>query len=204
MFNLDIIHDVRELVKSCEMCSLYENGRAIPFVGSNPKAIILGEAPGKDEVEQGVPFVGKSGQTLFDTFAEFGFTRNDFIIINTTQCRPIKKTNKGISNGKPSKPQIKCCMPFVTSTIFCSGIDHVIGMGNYPKYWIDLVRGADPKLAGIGKVVGDTIEIDLPLPGYNPITFTYCYHPASIIYDKNKKEKFENTIAEFSSLLIPF
>ena len=50
--------------------------------------MVVGEAPGSYEVEQGKPFVGKSGKLLRSTLKEFGFTKDNSIISNTIPCRP--------------------------------------------------------------------------------------------------------------------
>jgi uracil-DNA glycosylase len=51
--------------------------------------MVVGEAPGSDEIEQGAPFVGKSGRLLRDTMNEFGFRKENTLITNTIPCRPM-------------------------------------------------------------------------------------------------------------------
>jgi DNA polymerase len=50
--------------------------------------VIVGEAPGKDELEQGKPFVGKCGKFLRKTLKEFGIDETNSLITNTIPCRP--------------------------------------------------------------------------------------------------------------------
>ena len=198
MVNIKVVETVNLLIKDCGRCDLRNNGTAIPFIGKNPKAIILGEAPGKDEVVDGVPFVGKSGKYLFEVFNLNGYTRDNFIIINTAQCRPVKKTATGETNGKPTKKHLISCMPFVSTVLFHSGLNHIIGLGNYPKYWIDVYNNNSKcKIGGISSVVGETITITSNLDRNISKSFTYCYHPASVIYDSKKKDKFEEVIKSF-------
>lgn len=198
MVNIDVVETVNYLVGNCKQCDLHKNGTAIPYIGSNPKAIILGEAPGKNEVIDGEPFVGKSGKYLFEVFNKNGFDRSNFIIINTTQCRPVKKTKTGETNGKPSKGQIQTCMPFVYSVLFNSGLYDIIGLGNYPKYWVDAYKWKPKeRIGGIFSIAGTSINIEALHSSGLIKRFTYCYHPASVIYDSKKKSRFEETIKEF-------
>jgi len=195
--NTDVIATTNSFIKECSMCELCANGKALPFVGKSPKFAILGEAPGKDEVDNGTPFVGKSGEYLFKVFGDLGFNRDDFIIVNTTQCRPIKKVKGRVSNGKPNKNSINCCMPFVSSILFGTGVYDVIGLGNYPKYWIGSYSGLNkPTLTGISNVVGDSVVVKSPNTP-SELRFTYCFHPASVIYDSKKKDKFEDVLEQF-------
>lgn len=85
----------------CSVCSV---GKAYDCVvlsdgcKTNPKVLIIGEAPGSDEVDQGKPFVGKSGKLLRSTLNEFGFRKNNSLITNTIPCRP--ENNKFPSDSK--------------------------------------------------------------------------------------------------------
>lgn len=75
----------------CMRCPLATSGRTqVVFGSGNPHGPILfiGEAPGKDEDEQGAPFVGRSGKLLRTIIADAGITTADFFISNTTKCRP--------------------------------------------------------------------------------------------------------------------
>lgn len=79
---------------SCSGCPLYEPpyGKPIGFSypsGSGKSGVMLvGEALGKDEEVEGMPFVGTSGFTLFQELKRIGIEREDFFISNTLRCRP--------------------------------------------------------------------------------------------------------------------
>jgi len=74
------------------------------FGTGNPDAkfMIIGEAPGKDEDEQGVPFVGRSGKFLTKILTSLGIDRKDIFITNSVKCRPPQ-------NRKPTTLESKTC-----------------------------------------------------------------------------------------------
>lgn len=77
--------------KNCTACPLGKLGRLnVVFGSGNPNATLMfvGEGPGKNEDEQGKPFVGKSGALLSRIFQTIGFNREDVYISNIVKCRP--------------------------------------------------------------------------------------------------------------------
>ena len=75
---------------NCRECSLWETRTNVVFgVGSREAEVLfIGEGPGKNEDEQGVPFVGKAGQLLDDMLSIIGLKREDVYIANIVKCRP--------------------------------------------------------------------------------------------------------------------
>ncbi len=86
---------VREKCLGCEKCPLAKSRTNVVFSDGtpNPKLMLIGEAPGFYEDQQGKPFVGKAGQLLDRIFASVGFTRDDIYICNTLKCRPPDNRN---------------------------------------------------------------------------------------------------------------
>lgn len=78
--------------RECPIGPIYDC--VVPSYGNkkNPKVMIIGEAPGREEVQQLQPFVGKSGKLLREVLNKFGFRTENAIISNTIPCRP--KDNK--------------------------------------------------------------------------------------------------------------
>ena len=76
--------------KACRECSLCETRRNVVFgVGSREAEVLfIGEGPGRDEDEQGEPFVGKAGRLLNDMMAIIGLRRESVYIANIVKCRP--------------------------------------------------------------------------------------------------------------------
>ena len=206
MINNMFLDAVLSLVAHCGLCDKVTNGKALPYVGASAKAILFGEAPGKEEATSRTPFVGKSGQLLFKVFNKYGYTREDFVIVNTIQCRPVLTTSKGVRNGKPTKNDMLKCSPFVEAILFGSGLEHIMCLGSYPKQWISIYKG-DSSLdkTPMGRIVGETHVLEVVKPVNkmctSNISVTYNFHPAALLYDKSKISIFENTIKKFINLV---
>ena len=86
---------IRDKCLKCSKCSLAKSRTNVVFSDGtpNPKLMLIGEAPGFYEDQQGKPFVGKAGQLLDRIFASVGFSRKDIYICNTIKCRPPENRN---------------------------------------------------------------------------------------------------------------
>lgn len=94
--DLDTLGD---LARSCTACPELVAARRQVVVGSTPpgaRLLLLGEAPGAQEDESGLPFVGRSGQLLDQLLHEAGGRREDVAVLNTLKCRP--------PGNRPPKP----------------------------------------------------------------------------------------------------
>lgn len=116
------------IVENCEECSLHSNGKAVPYWTNDSKYIIVGEAPGKNEVVNNIPFVGTAGKHLWGIMGEYGFRREDFLVINTCQCRPVIPPDR---NGKPTQKQIDKCQRIVKGYFKVLKPPKIILLGNY-------------------------------------------------------------------------
>lgn len=180
-----MLTDLLTSIAGCNKCSLRPGGLAVPFIGQHPKCILLGEAPGLNEVLQGVPFVGTAGKILMSSFLEFGLTRDDFFIINSANCRPVKVKSGRESNGKPSYGQISVCwaansFPFIKAT----GIKNVMALGSYACF------ASTGRKGKISDSVGDVVQIE-------DIRIHINYHPAATLYDRSKSGIFKENIKIF-------
>ena len=106
----------------CEECPLYDQ----PYVPSagpiNADLVVVGEAPGKQEVDQSQPFVGKSGQFLRDHLNDLGIDPDMVRYTNTVACRPP-------GNRTPTRVEIGNCAPRMLKDINEVGPDHVLALG---------------------------------------------------------------------------
>lgn len=114
-------------IVKCERCSLYSGGRVKPFWSEDSQFAIIGEAPGKNEVLEGSPFVGEAGRHLWKILEEFGFTREQFLIINSANCRPTD----GRKNLKPNEEQLKTCRKWIELYMKVVRPHRVLLLGNY-------------------------------------------------------------------------
>jgi len=104
---------IREDLGDCTRCRLHKQGRKqIVFGVGNPHAEVMfvGEAPGADEDEQGIPFVGRAGQLLTNMIKAMGLKREDVYIANVIKCRPP-------GNRTPERDECDTCSPFLLRQI---------------------------------------------------------------------------------------
>ncbi len=90
------LNEIENACRSCKKCSLCNSRTNIVFGDGvpNEKIMLIGEAPGFNEDQQGKPFVGRSGKLLDDILASVGFFRDKNIYIcNTVKCRPPENRN---------------------------------------------------------------------------------------------------------------
>ncbi len=90
---------------NCQLCPLAVLGRTNVVFGSgnpNAKLLIIGEAPGQNENQQGLPFVGRSGILLDKIFQTIGFKREEIYITNVVKCLPP-------NNRQPKPIEISQC-----------------------------------------------------------------------------------------------
>ena len=92
----------------CTRCKLHKARTKIVFGVGNPKAevVFVGEGPGRDEDEQGEPFVGRAGKLLTQMIEAMGLGREDVYICNVVKCRPPE-------NRLPEREEIATCSPFL-------------------------------------------------------------------------------------------
>ena len=91
MSGLPPVINPEQLGAKCSRCFLYavrQGGPVGPEFSRRAKAALVGEAPGKEEVEMGRPFVGPSGRELTTSLASIGIARDDVTIVNAIACRP--------------------------------------------------------------------------------------------------------------------
>ena len=159
-------------VKTCRKCELSSNGTAIPHWTPDARYVIIGEAPGFNEVRKQTPFVGAAGEILTRELGLAGFKAKDFLIINTVQCRPVS----GNRNAKPNETQINICQNYLRKYIKVVNPEKILCLGNYAKF---LFTG---NLQGIIRARGrfNNYSLDGSDKEY-PVLFTI--HPAYCIYN---------------------
>ena len=113
LFEERIENDTLERIRAdigpnCTRCNLHKARTNIVFGVGNPKAelVFIGEGPGRDEDEQGEPFVGRAGKLLTQMIEAMGLRRTDVYICNVVKCRPPE-------NRLPEKDEIATCSPFL-------------------------------------------------------------------------------------------
>jgi len=118
--------DLAIIATGCTDCGL-AGGRTNVVFGSGSDAadvLIVGEAPGQQEDEQGLPFVGRSGQLLETLLNEIELERGDVYIANVVKCRPP-------GNRDPRPDEIDTCKPYLRRQIELIDPKVVVTLGNF-------------------------------------------------------------------------
>jgi uracil-DNA glycosylase family 4 len=118
---------IREDIGDCTRCKLCGLGRKqIVFGVGNPHAdlMFVGEAPGRDEDIQGIPFVGRAGQKLTQIIEAIGLTREDVYIANVIKCRPPENRN-------PEPDEVEKCEPFLFRQIDSIKPRVIVALGTF-------------------------------------------------------------------------
>ncbi len=171
--NLSDWQQLQARVASCTKCALHESRTQTVFgVGSKDADwLIIGEAPGADEDQQGEPFVGRAGQLLNEMLLAAGFQRSEVYIANILKCRPP-------ANRDPSADEVACCQGY---------LDQQIGLLN-PR----LI------LAVGGVAAHNLLQTDTPVGRLRGVVHTYgerktpvivTYHPAYLLRSPREKRK---------------
>ena len=104
----ETLEQIRADLGDCRRCKLAGGRKTIVFGEGNPHAelVFVGEGPGADEDEQGLPFVGRAGQLLNRMIQMIDMKRQEVYICNVVKCRPP-------GNRTPEKDEIETCSPFL-------------------------------------------------------------------------------------------
>jgi len=104
----ETLEQIRADLGDCRRCKLAGGRKTIVFGEGNPHAelVFVGEGPGADEDEQGLPFVGRAGRLLNRMIQMAGMKREEVYICNIVKCRPP-------GNRTPEKDEIETCSPFL-------------------------------------------------------------------------------------------
>lgn len=159
------------------------------------KLLLIGEAPGKDEIKLGRPFVGKAGKQLDEFLEILELGRDHIYITNAIKYRLSKKdaVTGRVSNRPATKDEItssRCCL-LNEIGIICP--EYIVTLGNVP---LKAVTG-DPKIS-IGSHHGYVSLVEVHGRKYKLFAL---YHPASIIYNRELKDIYVKDILELKRII---
>lgn len=115
----DELQQVATASKRCQACPLWEIGTQTVFgVGTaDARLMFIGEAPGRDEDHQGVPFVGAAGRLFDQALQQAGIKRDAVYITNTVKNRPWVQNGSRQKNRAPKQSEINACRPWLTEEL---------------------------------------------------------------------------------------
>src|SRR3569832_1090041 len=118
------LDELRGILARFEGCALKATASRLVFADGNPQArlMLVGEAPGRDEDIEGLPFVGRSGKLLDRMLAAIGLDRGSVYIANVVPWRPP-------GNRTPTPQETQVCLPFITRQIVLVIFDALVCLG---------------------------------------------------------------------------
>ncbi|MFC1685818.1 uracil-DNA glycosylase [Nanoarchaeota archaeon] len=167
--------DAIKLAKNTQICKDATN-IVVGKGNLGAKILFVGEAPGRNEDLQGLPFVGAAGKNLDKLLAKVGLSLDDIYVTNILKCRPPE-------NRDPNPEEIKAHTPWLIKQIKEMKPEVVCSLGNYATKFF--FAGLNPegmkKQPGITQLHGQVkiIEFD----GLK-IKLIPLFHPAAIIYNR--------------------
>ena len=160
---------IRTELGDCQRCKLAPSRTNIVFGSGSPNAelVFVGEAPGYDEDQQGLPFVGRAGQLLTKIIESIDIRREDVYICNVLKCRPPENRN-------PEPDEVLACNPFLKKQLAAIRPKIVCCLGTFAAQ--NVLQTA----ASISKLRGRFHDID----GMRVIA---TFHPAYLLRSPEKK-----------------
>jgi uracil-DNA glycosylase len=118
------LEDLRRALEAFDGCSLKQTATRLVFADGTPGApvMLIGEAPGREEDREGLPFVGRSGQLLDRMLGAIGLDRTGVYIANVIPWRPP-------GNRTPTPQEVEVCRPFIERQIVLAKPSVVVFLG---------------------------------------------------------------------------
>lgn len=176
------LENLNNQILKCEKCALCKTRKnVVPGEGnSNADIMFIGEGPGKNEDEQGRPFIGAAGKLLDKLIALIGLTREDIYIANVVKCRPPQ-------NRDPLPKEVEKCRPWLDQQIEIIKPKLIVLLGRHsmdrflPNQKISLAHGKPKRLKG---------QVYFPI-----------YHPAAALYRNGLLEDLEKDFKKIPKIL---
>jgi DNA polymerase len=164
---------LRALLDKFDGCALRSTATQLVFADGNPKARVMfvGEAPGRDEDIEGLPFVGRSGKLLDRMIAAIGLDRSKAYIANVIPWRPP-------GNRTPTPQETQICLPFIQRQIELVNPDILVTLGNPSTQTLLGTR------EGIMRSRGKWVDYDT---GTRVIRALPTFHPAYLLRSPSYK-----------------
>tara|TARA_B100001123_G_scaffold48665_1_gene49544 strand:- start:6345 stop:6782 length:438 start_codon:yes stop_codon:yes gene_type:complete len=143
--------------------------------------MFVGEAPGKDEDREGLPFVGRAGQLLTKIIASIGLSRDEVYIANVIKCRPP-------NNRNPEPDEVATCEPFLFRQVDAVRPKVVVALGAFA------VRTLLASKLAISRLRGQVYD-------YRGAKLVPTFHPAFLLRNPERKRDVWEDMKTVRSLL---
>jgi DNA polymerase len=163
------LETLRESYRNCQKCQLHKGRHFFVYGEGNPHArlMLIGEGPGRDEDESGLPFVGAAGQLLTKMLTAIQFSREEVYIANVVKCRPP-------NNRTPLPEEATACLPYLYEQI-------------------EIIQPSFLLLLGL-TAAKNLLKQDMTLGRFREAVYTFrkiptyvTYHPSALLRDETYK-----------------
>ncbi len=164
---------LQEAVKQCTACDLHQTRTQTVFGTGNTQAnlMIIGEAPGFHEDQQGEPFVGRAGQLLTAMLHAIHLSRDQVYIANILKCRPP-------NNRDPQQDEVNLCTSFLDQQIALIKPTVLLAVGRIAAHYLLKTKSSLESLRNRLHVYGE-----------HRIPLIVTYHPAYLLRNPSDKKK---------------
>ncbi len=176
---------IREDIGDCTRCRLCKGRKNIVFGTGNIHAdlMFVGEGPGADEDEQGLPFVGRAGQLLNNMIGAMGLRREDVYIANVVKCRPP-------GNRTPERDECETCLPFLLRQVAAIRPKVIVALGATAAK--NLLAINSPMAELRGRWYDFRVNVNsqgCPDANGPTVKLAVTYHPAFLLRDPRQKKE---------------
>ena len=171
---IQTLAQLKQRVAKCELCELSKTRKNTVFGAGNEggaKLMLVGEAPGANEDEQGQPFVGRAGKLLTAMLNSVEINREQIYIANVIKCRPP-------NNQVPSKTQMQLCTAYLKEQIVLVAPKLLVALGRVATQFLLQTDSSMASLRGKRYLYPET-KTDLLV----------TYHPAYLLRSPLEKRK---------------
>lgn len=166
---MEALQFLADQIKKCHLCRLGDTRtNAVPGSGNHLSPVVfVGEGPGKNEDEQGLPFVGASGKLLDKCLASIGWKREDIFITNVVKCRPPENRDP-----LPDEKDV-CCTNYLNNQIRLMKPLLIVTLGRHSmNYFLPEIKISEAHGKALRRDWDGSSQVFYPL-----------YHPAAALYN---------------------
>jgi uracil-DNA glycosylase len=164
---------LQQNVAQCTACDLHQTRTQTVFGVGSPHAnlMVIGEAPGFHEDQQGEPFVGRAGQLLTAMLKSIGFERQQVYIANILKCRPP-------NNRDPQPVEVDLCTSFLDQQIALINPSLLLAVGRIASHYLLKTKSSL-----------ESLRNKIYFYGENKTPLIVTYHPAYLLRNPIDKRK---------------
>lgn len=177
-------------ISTCRRCGLWRYRRN-PVPGEGPlhaDVMFVGEAPGRNEDEQGRPFVGAAGRLLTELIELLGISRAQVYITNVVKCRPP-------GNRDPEPEEVEACLPYLIRQIQIIKPKLLVALGRHAARTLYKLAGIEWR--SMGQQHGRSVEACI---GGVKLVLIATYHPAAALYNPGLRDEL---VKDFRDVIAP-